>query len=398
MTSPSQRSGAYPPPSQPKQCRSILRGVALGPITAVAFLAILSFVLSACQSPLQTAANASSIAADAVGQAQSSQAISSAKQICTFTTAIENRQFHSRIGTTNMLLGPELSWSTQGQLAASGSKTLQFASATNCQMAASAQAQTMHSVSWSPDGSKLAMLGNQALDVVDHQGHTLLHRTFAQLQATIVDDVFWTSDNNKIIFTSDNTSIPNKFNSSIKSINVPDGSNLTMLWALPTNNLPFVLSADNQTVGVYSIDPATKKPSFAIWNLNTKKQVSKLSSFSGGPALSPDGSLLALDQTNQIEFYSTADGKPVGSVNADKRTANTILAWSPDGKYIARNTGAITIYDVQAKKEVAKFGQVDAQHAITTLAWSPDSKGLVSASGPSNSTSPQATVQVWALN
>lgn len=374
--------------SQAKKRGSLVRIVGLSLVAAVAAITILSFMLFSglLPSPIQTAGK---------GQSQQSQAISNGREVCTFTT--------SYAVVHGEPWGPTLDWSTQGQIAVSGDNTFQIASANNCQVAFSQPLQQQYTVRWSPDGSKVVRVGtSHTLDMLDRQGHSLLHVTFSQLGADSVSDAFWSSDSTKLLFVSESDS-GNGFSDSIKSVNVSGGSNITTLMTLPPDYMPAFFSPDGEFFITSHMNAANTKE-FDFWDLNKKKQVSTLLSplpdLSALTAISPDGSQVAVANGKQIEIYTTADGRRASSFSTAQSFTDSSMsiAWSPDGKYLAEGTNAITIYNVQAKSAVATFGQVDAQHAITTLAWAPDSKGLVSATGPIANSSSEATVHVWALS
>jgi WD40 repeat protein len=96
-------------------------------------------------------------------------------------------------------------------------------------------------------------------------------------------------------------------------------------------------------------------------------------------AFSPDGSMLAVSSINQTQIFSSTNGILLDTF-ADHNTASQGIgvARSPDCKYIAASSRAITIYDVHTKQTVATFGDVDSKHRISTVAWAPNNNGLVS--------------------
>ena len=138
------------------------------------------------------------------------------------------------------------------------------------------------------------------------------------------------------------------------------------------------------------------------WDTNQKRLVShtSLPEPTLGYELSPDGSMLALDNEDKIEVYSTETWKLLASFD-DKKGANmgANMAWSPKGSYLAEVSQAIKIYDMSAKKLATTFGQLGGQKTITDLAWSPDGTGLVTSSMLlSNDQPSDLTITVWTLN
>ncbi|HLZ56312.1 MAG TPA: hypothetical protein VKR06_05125 [Ktedonosporobacter sp.] len=396
----------YPPIylSQPKKGRSFLRAMGLGLIAAVAIVAMASFALfpNLLRSAAQTV-NRSTI----TGAAQQQQGITNGKQVCSFA------------GGTNGVLqktlwAPSLAWSTQGQIAVAGYSTLKVISAQDCSATYSKTLQN-YLASWSPDGKQLvtADADGAALNVLDTKGNTLAHLSFAKLGAISVGPVMWSSDSKKLIYVAFDT----LDQSSIKSVDVASGSGVTTLLKLPVESGVLLLMPDGKSLVLEHLNRAEKKKDIEIWNIDSGKKTSTVS-FSpqsgnvqffspvmqsiSADAISPDGSQLALGTsdhgTYQVQIYDTTSGKLQTSFDASTWPI-TALSWSPDGKYLAESTSAIHIYDVNAQKTVATFGNVDEQHMINTLAWSPDSKGLVSSTTlvKVNDHS-QNTVTVWGLN
>jgi WD40 repeat protein len=206
--------------------------------------------------------------------------------------------------------------------------------------------------------------------------------------------VVWSSDGSKLIFVSADTSI--------SSIAITGNGSPTTLMKVPSNAKVSLLSPD----GKYALLHATNN--FEVWDVNGGKQISTISP-TGNPsklstwAFSPDGSLLAFGKSSgQTQIYTTADGKQqssFSSVKTDPAFLGIALAWSPDGKYLAEGTNAVSIYDVNAKKAVETLGQGDAQHQVVGMAWSPDSKELISSVATTGkSAQSDVTLSVWALS
>jgi WD40 repeat protein len=386
-------SGGMHPPRislvRPKQPRPIWRAVGIGLVAAVAIITIVSFTLFS--SILRPGTSTAGIGPwTIVGSGQqpplpSENEISSGRQVCSFA---------GELNTTNRKpYPPDPAWSSQGEIAVGGYASFKAFSANDCSMAFSKPLQETYGTKWSPDGNKVVTVdgGDNSYYVLDNHGNTVAHLSSSQLGSTEVDDrVVWSSDGSKLIFVSGDA---------IKSIVVTGNGSPTTLMTLPSNSVSNSTVALLSPGGKYALLKRTND--FEIWDVNNGKMVSTILSAEDSLdwAFSPDGSLLAMGGKNQIQIYSTADGKLQSSFSATQASFGLQLAWSPDGQYLAEGANAINIYDVHAQKAVATFGQVDAHHAVFSVAWSPDSTGLVSSAGSTDSSvPPEVTLSVWALS
>jgi WD40 repeat protein len=88
-------------------------------------------------------------------------------------------------------------------------------------------------------------------------------------------------------------------------------------------------------------------------------------------ALSPDGSAFAVDCGTTVYIQSTQALEPMAAWKV-KYCYIPKLAWSPDGRRLARAdlSTTVRIYDVAARKEVLAWSA--RGHRGTAVAWSPD--------------------------
>jgi WD40 repeat protein len=385
-----------PPTSlpQPKKLRPFWRVMGISLVAAVAIITIVSFTLFSglLRPAAPTAGNGPSTSVGAAGQQQQPQAISSGKQVCSFASEL--------VTISGAPWSPDPAWSSQGQIAVGAYSSFKVFSANNCIAAFSKPLQQTYGTNWSPDGKKVVMVdaGDNSLYVLDSHGNTVTHLPFSQLGALGVGNVIWSSDSSKLIFSSQGSNQQE----SVKSIAISSSGSPATVMTLPSNSAAVLFSPDGKYLLLSHVDMAAKKKDLELWDVNGGMKVSTIPYSQQsllGWAFSPDGSLLALGGSSQIQIYTTADGKLQSSFSSSKANPGLELAWSPDGKHLAEGTTAINIYDVNAKKAVATFGQIDTHHAIFKLAWSPDSKGLVSSTGTiDDSTPPEATVSVWKLS
>jgi WD40 repeat protein len=236
-------------------------------------------------------------------------------------------------------------------------------------------------------------------------------KIITKLKDHFVGDAIWSSDSKKLIFTPHDDSTPttaqtlkNKtFKESIKAVDISDGNKVTTLSQLPDNYSVVSFSPDGKLALLQHINKERMSKDLAVWDINAGKLLggnATLPEATFDMQLSPDGSLVALDQEGKIDIYTTANGKLLTSFE-NKVTGEGVhtLAWSPDGKYLAESADTIKIFDITAKKLATTFGKVDAKHWITTLVWSPDGAGIASSSMTLDDGQPSdLMVNVWQLN
>lgn len=387
--------GGMQPPTPIKKRHVILRTMGIGLVAALAIITIVSFTLfstvlhTGTQVHIKPSTNTGAAGA---GYPQKQQQRA-------FTPTLV-----CHVG--DIMNGPsgwdaELGWSSQGQVVAAGLLNFQIASAQNCQTTSSKNIKSF-TYKWSPDGKKLLTIDkdHQAFNVLDSHGNTLVSLSFAQLGVSEVASTVWSSDSTSLIFAgqAQNQSV-------IKSVNIVT-SNVRILGTLSTRGIS-TLSPNGKFLLIYGADKSTQAKGAALWDINSGKQIDLLPSITSvqnfmETVFSPDSSQIMLLGSSQVSIYATATGKLQSSfanTNSVPNGPGLVLAWSPDGKYLAEGSNKIRIYDVQTHQMVASFGQVDAQHLIATLVWSPDGKGLISATGPSDfSATIPIAVNVWRLS
>jgi WD40 repeat protein len=121
----------------------------------------------------------------------------------------------------------------------------------------------------------------------------------------------------------------------------------------------FLLSAREKVVHLWHIPAHTY-----IGGLKTK-------GITNEAALSPDGSAFAVDCGTTVYIQSTQALEPMAAWKV-KYCYIPKLAWSPDGRRLARAdlSTTVRIYDVAARKEMLAWSA--RGHRGTAVAWSPD--------------------------
>jgi RNA polymerase sigma factor (sigma-70 family) len=155
--------------------------------------------------------------------------------------------------------------------------------------------------------------------------------------------------------------------------------------------MALAFSPDGQTLA------GTVRDTLRFWDVTTAKEIGKSAlpqAITGMMAYSPDGRVLALENTDQtISLWETATGKERGRIGYKAAADITpqppfrqglILAFSPDGGLLATRAGHdVVVWDVIAGKEVGRFK--GHEEDITALAFFADGKSLVSGSADTTS-------------
>lgn len=97
----------------------------------------------------------------------------------------------------------------------------------------------------------------------------------------------------------------------------------------------------------------------------------KMRSLCNEAALSPDGSIAAIDGGTTVYLYRVETQEPIGSWKV-KHCYVPDLAWSPDGQRLLRADGSTTVrqFDLASGSEVAALGL--KRHRATAVRYSPD--------------------------
>jgi WD40 repeat protein len=129
----------------------------------------------------------------------------------------------------------------------------------------------------------------------------------------------------------------------------------------------YVASADGQSVRAWDAQSG-----YGIF----QHAISAATEVSWSPSATNAGDLAFVDQGSS-EIWNVWTGQVVSSYPS---TPNGVLAWAPDGRYLATASGrAVIICDSQSGQQI--YAYTGSAHTIASLAWSPDGSALASGEG-----------------
>lgn len=244
---------------------------------------------------------------------------------------------------------------------------------------------------WSPDGHSLAVGTNpvQVIDPTSNKVSGLPYPVHAfwpiagdDTQASVTA-LAWSPDSSLLAvgaLRSGNGCVvqvwivrTHKLSNSFDCPVSPDGPT-SLSWS-PDGR--YLAAANGQTVLVW--DTLANKPTITFQQSITA---------STNVAWSPIGSLLAFVNNGTTQVWDVSANRLVSSAVG---TPNGVLAWAPDGRYLASASGSKVIL-LDAMNGARLYTYTGNAHYVRSLAWSPDGSAL--ASGESG-TSGYNFVRIW---
>ncbi|HEY1348121.1 MAG TPA: hypothetical protein VGF67_00675 [Ktedonobacteraceae bacterium] len=282
--------------------------------------------------------------------------------------------------------GKRLVASTQGKVwlwdLSTGSYTPIFSATT--------PGEKIHALAWSPDGRYLAV-GSNLIQVIDPTSGRQIWSYAADYpylaipgQLTRATALAWSLDSRRLAMATvhvDKRCFVNIWNvySIVPGRSFPDtrctGGISSLSWSSDDR---YVASADGHSVQAWDAQSG-----YGIF----QHAISGATSVSWSPAPAAPGDLAFADHGTS-EVWNVWTGQ---LVNRYPSTPNGVLAWAPDGRYLATASGhTVTIYDVHDDLPVYTYG--GHAHTVSSLAWAPDGRALASGE---EGTAGNNTAHVW---
>jgi WD40 repeat protein len=232
------------------------------------------------------------------------------------------------------------------------------------------------SVTWSPDGKRIASAGVDAtVQVWDATtgNHVLIYRGHSDW----VTEVTWSLNGKYIASASGAIGSSNQ----VEVWDAVTGSHIVTYpgtWAS--------WSPDSKHLAVEGVEDGKVQ----IWNIVSG--YSRSEPFSAGP-WSPNGKYIASAEASKVNVWDVASGKLVSIYRGHYSTVNN-LAWSSDSKYIASASGDLrsprdrTVHICEALTGKHVYTYQGHSDIVNSVMWSPDDRRIVSGSH-------DTTAQVW---
>lgn len=232
---------------------------------------------------------------------------------------------------------------------------------------------TISSMAWSPDGKRLAFVGDLGTAVVwdPDNGKELPLTPFDRGDVDLGDAtcVAWNSDGSRLATGSWDKNTPRVWNAQtgeeVLALKGHSGRVYTLAW-----------SPDGKRIATGSHDKTTR-----VWNAQDGRE---LQSFVydeniNSVAWSPDGTMIATGGDDKtVRVWNPETGKELFRLTGHTDSVMSV-AWSHDGKWLATGgqDDTVRVWDAHTGTELLTLtGQLDS---ILSVDWSPDSKRLAAA-------------------
>jgi eukaryotic-like serine/threonine-protein kinase len=238
-------------------------------------------------------------------------------------------------------------------------------------------ASTVYSVMWSPDGTKIASGQNDGIVKIWDAANGNFISSLKGHSAR-VNSVSWSSDSKNIVSGSGDKTARVWDVASGNTVTIYRGHSSYINSVAWSHNSPYIVSGSgDKTAHIWNAFDGTLQ---SIYSNHTNEVLVV--------AWSPDNSNIAsASDDNTVQIWDTMNGNRY--VNYTGHMGFVVaMAWSPDGQYIASGGVDTTVQVWKAIDGTPVFKYTGHSAEIEGVTWSPDSKRVASASD-------DKTVQLW---
>lgn len=226
---------------------------------------------------------------------------------------------------------------------------------------------TMRQVAYSPDGARLAIVGNTAI-VIWNVGNAAVENVLAGHTGPI-RSAAWSPDGSLIASGAEDRTI--------------------RIWDAETGQVRGILTGHTNWVASVAWSPdgsliasGAEDSTLRIWDAQTGQLLRTIphTDWVLTLAWSPDGTMLAFGSPDRtVRLWEASSGQVI-EIPRDHTATIMSVAWSPDGKWIASGSQdrTIKIWDVAGRRlERTLTGH---RYQVTAVTWSPNSQMIASGS------------------
>ena len=242
---------------------------------------------------------------------------------------------------------------------------------------------SVNSVSWSPDGTRIASSSWEGTGFVwdATTGAQVSMYEDSGYGAFSLRNVEWNPVDNRIVIQADSGTYTVIWDAVTGDIIGPDVSDIatfavgTVTWSPDGNHLA-ITTLDNK-IEIFDVNPVNA--TLEHWPL--------LLRFDSGPVYeldwSPDGSRIAGAVGGEVHIFDVTNGQLVQTLTGGTNTL-LVVDWSPDGSRIAAGgmDNMARVWDVETSNQVAVFDHLAPVYALD---WNPNSQDIAFG-GPINPT------------
>jgi WD40 repeat protein len=247
--------------------------------------------------------------------------------------------------------------------------------------------QDVTSVAWSPDGKRIVSTSD---DETAQVWEPLTGKQFVIFRGHdgIVQDAAWSPDGSRIASC---------------------GWGAVQIWDAITGNVSLSYQGHTRRVNAIAWSPDDKRiasvsENVQVWDAASGKRFyaigSSSDSLSNVVAWSPDGLYLATCPSSgfEVHVHNASTGKTIFAYTGHSAEVESV-AWSPDGQLIAsgsiNNTVRVWRLTEVNVSDLTVYAYNGHSDSVNQVAWSPDSTRIASASGYVPVGRTDNTVQVW---